>query len=296
MHIDICVFFLLLLWGLPMSSVDGTVTITSPTEVKEKTKICGSIDIRNHVREFQQLRGCNVVEGFVQIVLVENANESEFQNLSFPELREITNYLILFRVRKLKKLGPLFPNLTVIRGIELFLDYSLVIYDMHDLEELGLWSLTAVQRGSVRIENNRMLCFYNTVDWKNITVRGDYYVGHNKDHRSCPSKSLCDVENCSKNMCWGTQVQNCRKPPKQGECHDLCLGGCTGPRADQCFVCKEVLNDGKCVLECPLDSGMQAFTAGNRGNVSPSTAEGIFSGERFKLLFPCRRLDCEGET
>ncbi|KAJ9587751.1 hypothetical protein L9F63_018823, partial [Diploptera punctata] len=28
-------------------------------------------------------------------------------------------------------------------------------------------------------------------------------------------------------------------------------------------------------------------------DVSPSTAEGIFSGERFQLLFPCRRLDCD---
>ncbi|KAJ9584020.1 hypothetical protein L9F63_021637, partial [Diploptera punctata] len=31
-------------------------------------------------------------------------------------------------------------------------------------------------------------------------------------------------------------------------------------------------------------------------DVSPSTAEGIFSGERFKLLFLCRRLDCDSPS
>ena len=250
-HIVICVL-LLFLWGAPLSRVDGTTAIiSSSAEVGEKSRICGSVDIRNNVREFEQLRGCNVVEGFVQIVLIDRANDSDFENLSFPELREITCYLILYRVKGLRNLGVLFPNLTVIRGNTLFQDYALVVYEMLELQELGLWSLTAILRGSVRIEKNYQLCYYNTVDWNAITNGGEHYIENNKAASSCPGSCASDVDNCLMTMCWGSQVQNCRRLQQPGECHELCLGGCSGPRADQCFVCKGVLNDGECVPECP---------------------------------------------
>ena len=251
-RVDMCAatcVLLLFLWGIPLSRVDGTVTISS----SDKGRICGSIDIRNHVREFEQLRGCTTVEGFVQIVLIDRANESDFENLSFPELREITCYLILYRVKGLKSLGGLFPNLTVIRGNTLFQDYALVVYEMLELQELGLWSLSAILRGSVRIEKNYQLCYYNTVNWDHIAPGGEHYIENNKDPSSCPSSGVCEVENCEKSLCWGSQVQNCRRGHHQDRCHELCLGGCSGHRADQCFVCKGVLNDDECVLECPPD-------------------------------------------
>lgn len=50
--------------------------------------------------------------------------------------REITGYLLFFRVFGIKSLGNLFPNLTVIRGERLITHYALIIYEMTDLTEV----------------------------------------------------------------------------------------------------------------------------------------------------------------
>lgn len=98
--------------------------------------ICQSIDIRNNVVFFSILKDCRVIEGFLQIVLIENNTETEFENVSFPELREITGYFLLYRVDGLKSLSKLFPNLEVIRGDILLTDYAFMIYEMKNLQEV----------------------------------------------------------------------------------------------------------------------------------------------------------------
>lgn len=94
------------------------------------------MDIRNSVQTFEKLRGCRVVEGFVQILLLDSdsAVESLYENISFPELTEITGYLLLYRVNGLRSLGKLFPNLAVIRGEKLFFNYALVVFEMSSLQ------------------------------------------------------------------------------------------------------------------------------------------------------------------
>lgn len=92
------------------------------------------MDIRNNVDSFRQLTDCRVIEGFLQIVLMDRTNESDFTNLSFPKLREITGYLLLYRVNGLKSLAKLFPNLSVIRGQDLFINYALAVYEMLHLQ------------------------------------------------------------------------------------------------------------------------------------------------------------------
>ena len=101
---------------------------------KEDGKICRSMDMRNNVQALQRLRGCRVVEGFVRVVLIDRANESDYDKHTFPELHEITDYLLVYRVTGLTSLGKLFPNLTVIRGNSLFVDYALVVYEMFELQ------------------------------------------------------------------------------------------------------------------------------------------------------------------
>lgn len=95
---------------------------------------------------------------------------SEIENESFPELVEITGFLMLYRISGLKTLSRLFPNLAVIRGRDLFKDYALIIYEMIELTDIGLKSLAVIERGNVRIEKNEMLCFVDTVNWKQITA------------------------------------------------------------------------------------------------------------------------------
>lgn len=50
--------------------------------------------------------------------------------------REITGYLLVYRVFKLESLRTLFPNLTVIRGERLIVHFGLIAYEMPDLKEV----------------------------------------------------------------------------------------------------------------------------------------------------------------
>ena len=103
-------------------------------------RICHSIDIRNDIAGFEQkLRNCTVIAGFLQIVLLDGRlyTERDFQNLSFPELTEITEYLLLYRVYGLTSLGKLFPNLSVIRGATVFKNYAFIIHNMPAMREVN---------------------------------------------------------------------------------------------------------------------------------------------------------------
>ena len=88
--------------------------------------------------------------------------------LRFPKLTEITGYLLVSLVYGERSLKEIFPNLAVIRGKELFLDYSLVIYENDGLQEINLPSLTTILDGGVRIEKNINLCYVKTIRWESI--------------------------------------------------------------------------------------------------------------------------------
>uniref|UniRef100_A0A2S2QZE3 Insulin-like peptide receptor n=1 Tax=Sipha flava TaxID=143950 RepID=A0A2S2QZE3_9HEMI len=160
-----------------------TQLTTNNTVHLSKGRICQSKDIRNRAEHLKSLHGCRVIEGFLQIVLIDNANETSYESLSFPELREITGYLLLYRVNGLKSLAKLFPNLSVIRGQDLFMSYAIAIYEMVHLQELGLYNLMDVTRGAVYITKNPMLCYTQTIDWIRIAPSGkeshDIYVNIN---------------------------------------------------------------------------------------------------------------------
>ncbi|XP_046665495.1 insulin-like receptor isoform X2 [Homalodisca vitripennis] len=212
------------------------------------SRICPSVDIRNSVEKLELLRGCRVVEGHVHIVLMERPEEADFRNVSLPELREITDYLMFYRVMGIQSVGQLFPNLTLIRGHTLFADYALVLYEVFDLSEVALTSLARVTRGAVRIEKNPSLCYVNTVNWDLIakwdTLKN--YVAKNKDATDCPG---CQ-SNCPEGLCWSGS--ECQIQP-ESHCHPLCLGGCSGPGPRDCNSCQRLVTvDNECVEHCPL--------------------------------------------
>lgn len=91
--------------------------------------VCQRIRIRNRPNDLKKLEGCKVIEGSLDISLFdEKTNSKEFEKLSFPLLREITGYFIVFDVPGLVSLETLFPNLAVIRGQELIHSHALLIY------------------------------------------------------------------------------------------------------------------------------------------------------------------------
>lgn len=111
------------------------------------------------------------------MVLMDDLTDEDFRNYSFPELVEITGYLMLYRISGIKSLGKVFPNLAVIRGRELFKAYSLIIYESEHLEDIGLHNLQTIERGHVRIEKNDQLCFADRIDWTLIAGPGEHYIG-----------------------------------------------------------------------------------------------------------------------
>ncbi|KAK9497178.1 hypothetical protein O3M35_004544 [Rhynocoris fuscipes] len=219
---------------------------------------------------FSKLKGCKVVEGFVSIALIDNINLNDYRNITFPELREITGYLLLYRVYALKSIGKLFPKLSVIRGHTLFLNYALLVFEMLNLQELGLVSLTNILRGSVYIAKNPMLCFVHTINWNLIAPESNEfkYITGNKLRNECP---VCSVElncptsgNTGEALCWNVDHCQIVCPKHCGGscnadgkcCHLECLGGCDagGQSSDHCFSCRNVLFENKCISKCPANT------------------------------------------
>ena len=102
--------------------------------------VCRSQNIR-YFRDLLKLRGCNVIEGDLRISVMDDPiklrrqcnnyniladddrkNCDTFEslnNLTFPELREVTDYVALYQTKAITTLSTLFPNLAVIRGNQL---------------------------------------------------------------------------------------------------------------------------------------------------------------------------------
>ncbi|KAM9460613.1 insulin receptor b [Clarias gariepinus] len=236
-------------------------------------EICSSKDIRNNVTNLRSLENCTVIEGHLKILLMFKTEAEDFRDLSFPKLVMITDYLLLFRVYGLESLSKLFPNLTVIRGNNLFFNYALVIFEMLQLKEVGLHSLTNITRGTVRMEKNPDLCYLSTLDWSKIldSVEDNYIVA-NKNERECgdicPGTITAEIK-CVQTTINGHFGQRCwnqnhcqricpavckhRACTLSNECcHDQCLGGCSElGSARACVACRHLLHEDTCVERCP---------------------------------------------
>ncbi|XP_064474784.1 insulin-like growth factor 1 receptor [Ornithodoros turicata] len=237
--------------------------------------VCSDVMARNTVSHLTlQLDNCTVVEGSVLIMLMGNQREDFWNGVSFPMLREITGYLLLYRAGGLLSLGQLFPNLAVIRGSTLFMNYALVVFEMEHLQQLGLSRLTAILRGSVRVEKNPQLCFTDTVNWEQIMYQNEssanMFMADNQDPAECPPcPDHCPLRpsgTSGQRLCWdphhcqrvcparcGGPSGICDEEDKNNCCDAKCLGGCRGasPGHLGCVACKHYLFDGNCVTSCP---------------------------------------------
>ncbi|CAL8254318.1 unnamed protein product [Merluccius merluccius] len=235
--------------------------------------VCPSKDIRNNVTNLMSLENCTVIEGHLKILLMFGTKQEDFRGISFPKLRVVTDYLLLFRVYGLDSLTHLFPNLTVIRGNNLFFNYALVLFEMLQLKEIGLHSLMNITRGAVRIEKNPDLCYLSTLDWSKVldTVE-DNYIVENKNDRECgdvcpgtaQGQTICPQNTINghfRGRCWTQNhcqrmcLDNCKHGAcsMQGQCcHDQCLGGCSEPgNASSCVACRKLQHGDTCLETCP---------------------------------------------
>ncbi|CAH1159729.1 unnamed protein product [Phaedon cochleariae] len=212
-------------------------------------KTCYSMDIRNTVDSLNQLKNCTEIAGFLKIVLMETVkNESDFDGYVFPELVEITGYLLFYNVLHLSSVGQLFPNLRVIRGTELLTDYAMVIYDMPHIREIGTDKLMFIARGFVKVDKCPHICFANTVDWEGLGAGGLHFTNLNN--------GTCDAcPNHCKGHCWN--ATQCQIPTST--CDRECLG-CTKMNSPRhCSVCKNLEDNGTCVEKCPPNKYVHAY-------------------------------------
>lgn len=133
----------------------------------------------------KELQNCTTYDGSVQIQIVRQAEERVMKQLRFPRLTEITGHLLISLVYGQRNLKDIFPNLAVIRGREMFLDYSLVIYENKGLEEINLPLLTTILDGGVRIEKNINLCYVDTIRWKSIMRNKQYAFVSSNNNDAC---------------------------------------------------------------------------------------------------------------
>ena len=91
-------------------------------------------------------------------------------------LKNIILIILFFRLRGLRNIGQLFPNLSFINGNELLNNAALSVCNMPNLEEINLRSLKFIEQGSVHIIKNKNLCYENSMDWKKIAPNRKHLI------------------------------------------------------------------------------------------------------------------------
>lgn len=123
-------------------------------------EVCRSVFAHNEEELLRMLQNCSLVVGSVSLINVHF--QPPLLSVNDPRtlpLIEITDYLLIYRVKGLPSLHNLLPKLTLIRGSQLLFNaYALIIYENIQLERLDLWYLQGMKRGAIHITKNPLLC------------------------------------------------------------------------------------------------------------------------------------------
>lgn len=261
-------------------------------------KNCQGVEVV-HSGNIDQLINCTVIEGSITISDISftgfaemNSNNNTMKIVHkpmhpsrlevFKTLREITGCLNIQASHTDFKNLSYFRHLKTIGGRQTADTtlYSLSIIKT-SLVSLDLYSLRKVKTGKIIIEENKDLCFADTIDWLqiNITKREDITTRNNAESNKCLQMGLKCHEQCAQDGCWGPNpdeclscnnyklddycVINCNSQQLDGvlsydaggrtckKCHPECKFGCTGMEAFDCTQCKNVKDGPHCVAECP---------------------------------------------
>lgn len=211
-------------------------------------RICESIHIGpNNSSEFAKLSKCDVIVGSLTIAKIFIQNKTEI----LSPLKEITGYLLVYRVEGITSLSEILPNLVIIRGNELLFDqYSFVVYENVYLKNLGLYSLKSIQKGSLKVVKNPALCYVLTIHWTNIITdhkKQDLKFEYNMNPDLCP---LCkeDAPTTLDHpfICWDYDHFQLIRDAK-----DNCLEEQIVDKKRSCSVCLHYKkSDGMCMESC----------------------------------------------
>uniref|UniRef100_A0AAY4EQJ6 Receptor protein-tyrosine kinase n=1 Tax=Denticeps clupeoides TaxID=299321 RepID=A0AAY4EQJ6_9TELE len=259
---------------------------------------------------------CTKIQGSLYF-LITGIEGDAYKNISaldpkklqiFNTVREITGKIVQSWPKELSDLS-VFSNLQIIQGRSLG-GYALSVMKIPTLMSLGLHSLHQINAGSVYINGNSKLCYYNTVNWTRIftnnphTQRRLKNIKDNKAVKQCTAEGhVCDPL-CSSDGCWGPgpdQCVSCKHFRRGGKCVEKCrfLSGegrefvgpdgeclpchpqckvqegqsaCTGPSAHECVACANLKDGPHCVSSCP---------------------EGLMGDKGFIYKYPSAKRSCE---
>ncbi|CAH2090562.1 unnamed protein product [Euphydryas editha] len=200
------------------------------------------------MERLMMLENCTIVVGNLKISAFERTKPEDFKNLSFPKLKEVTGFMVVYRVAGLETLSTLLPNLTRIRGNTLLVDYALIVYDMFNLTEISLYNLIKIDRGGVIISGGPLTCYVNTIDWNAIAPGARHVLS--KQDKYCNFPCTCTA-NSETNRCWNNKkCQIFLEGPDSRNCSRKCLG-CRNTNSSSCNLCRDFTYKEECVSKCP---------------------------------------------
>uniref|UniRef100_UPI00358E9C57 receptor tyrosine-protein kinase erbB-4-like isoform X2 n=1 Tax=Myxine glutinosa TaxID=7769 RepID=UPI00358E9C57 len=195
-----------------------------------------TVDITN----IDNFENCTKINGNIAF-LVTGINGDAYEKIPplnpsklnvFRSVKEITGYLMIQAWPENMTDLQVFANLTTIQGRTLHKGVSLLVSLVPGITSLGLSSLREISAGSVYLEKNENLCFYQTVNWMRLFNSPDqmHYILENKPASNCTAEGLY--------------------------CHPLCSDdGCWGPGPSQCVACRYFRRGRTCVNSCYITDG-----------------------------------------
>lgn len=259
-------------------------------------KECQGVDTV-HSGNIEQLSGCTVIEGSISILQSSFDEYTEFNSKNtsmmthhppmspnrleaLKTIRNITGFL------NIQADHPEFKNLSFLRNLEIIggrqtNDMFALSIMKTSLVSLNLRSLKKIRAGGVNIEENKDLCFADTMNWSEVNISSSVsmIIKNNGNKTECAMKGLlchlqCDQGGCSGpgqdecsscknykfedfcvNNCSATNELHLLSYDVGGKtcvrCHEECKNGCFNSKADGCFSCKNVKDGRNCVANCP---------------------------------------------
>ncbi|XP_055632635.1 insulin-like receptor [Toxorhynchites rutilus septentrionalis] len=264
--VDIYLPFILLILNLLKLVLTHQTVDTSIEFLDDEDSLCNDVDIRHHLRELHMIENCTVITGYLQFVMIERTSQQEFDKYQFPNLREVTGFVLFYDVSNLVSLRNMFPNLMVIRGQTLIDKYALIFYAVPQLQEIGLKGLIAIQNGFVNVQKCSLLCYTDTIDWASITYMSNGTGDKNyfePPETTCNKVEVC--RGCPRQFCWGSKscqkfdtgldftacISHCTLQETK-KCDAQCIGSCYNRTATGCRVCRGPKDGNRCVEKCPV--------------------------------------------
>ncbi|CAF0885729.1 unnamed protein product [Brachionus calyciflorus] len=218
--------------------------------------VCSSINIQGpiSVNKLSKVQNCSIVVGHIRLMNTQFHDLNQSTSI-FPNLIEITDYLLIFQIQNINNLEILFPKLSIIRGHNLFKNNALIIFLTNSLLKLSLKSLVQINKGSVLISRLYHACYINTIDWSYILKNNTKPI-INLNNNECFSNCFnCWSENSVQLKCPTKCENNCNLKNTSQCCPDSLCSYCQNSTCLSCSNFRDLTNkNGKCVLNCAENS------------------------------------------